>query len=269
MDSEVDLLTKASNVWTDKDYGRALEIVQCTTQVLRQEYTQFVSSRQDEALATWYGADGTSHKYKKSKLKKIGRHIAVRRLRHTTEFLQQRFFIIASNGSRSFLIPEAIVLSCKTVWAHFNQQRSMSQHPRELGHRGVLVRHGCWDGAVAKPCHKRSMQLEEATLLHLARRFDWSDSYCDLLRMKTWTTWQICCRHPSNGSFRWAFKEYAENRDFMKQLWIVHESLVNVASVILTAAEEWREQKIRFAPSTDDAWHELWARLGLPQEYSI
>ena len=151
--------------------GTALQIVHCTSVFLEEEYARFVRDRETEPIATWFAADGTEHRHKRTKIAQVGKHIAVRRLRTKNEFLQQRYFVISSTGARTCLVPEAVVLTCKTIWAHFEGQRAVAAHPRALGHNSILVRHNCWDGAVAAGCFRRTLQLERATLLHLARRF--------------------------------------------------------------------------------------------------
>ena len=166
---QLDELTKCSNVWEGKDAGVALQIVACVGQFLLCEDRDFIHNRREEPICVWFASDGTEHRYKKSKLARLGSGIAIRRLRAKADFLQQRLFCFDSCGGRCSLIPEAVVMLNKTVWAHFEQQRHVAPHPRFLGHRLTLVQHGCWDGVVVGGCHKHSLQLEQVVLLKLQR----------------------------------------------------------------------------------------------------
>ena len=96
-------------------------------------------------------------------------------MRATEEFLQHRFFAFDGDGCRCLLVPEAAVLSCKTAWAHFEQLRRVGEHPRDLVHTSILVRHGCFDGAVVDGLRVHSLQMEEAKLLHMRKSGKFSE----------------------------------------------------------------------------------------------
>ena len=138
--AELETLSTPSNVWNDVDIDRGLRLVDCVMRFMLSECHTFIAERKHEPMLVWYGFDGTEHRYKKSKLSCIGKHMTVRRLRAKQEFLQHRCFYIGAIGGTCAMAFEAVLLTSKTVWSHFEAYRQSAVHPRLHSHVSILVK---------------------------------------------------------------------------------------------------------------------------------
>ena len=141
-------LVKLCNAWGDSDIRSAEKMMWLAGNRMDSQRANFLRAHSSEPLLVWFASDGTEHTHRRTELVCLGGRLACRRLRQKHEFLVSRLFLVTAQ-SRLAVLPQPIVLNDKTVDSHSTAHRLVSPEPRLDGHTGIIISHGCWDGAVA------------------------------------------------------------------------------------------------------------------------
>ena len=123
------------------------------------------------------------------------------------------------------LFTELREMTSKTAAAHHVACTELWSGARCHGHTGLLMSHGCWDRAMMTACVRFQQQRAHAFRLHDESNLETDPDDVELKWLLHWTTSAGCSAHDFTNSLRWSnFKDFG-NRDKMRRVWIVIESL--------------------------------------------
>lgn len=138
---------------------------------------------------------------------------------------------------------------------------------RQLGHRGGVVQHYCWDRCGFTALRRRTLQF------HTLLREQWSleeglDS--TVLWLLEWIICTPCAVHDSHNAFKWAMKEQFDNPDLLRTVFIGSCSVRNSMDVIMAYLAEWAAASVQESPPLDEVARQdlrvLWTTLGVDDE---
>lgn len=185
--------SKPSQSLNKDDLRRMGRLVEGVKLFLRQEARDFLLDRVDSPVAVVYSSDSTPLRTRQRWLIDIEGMLVVRSSRRSDDWLLQRMFLFDGAGNRRSMMVDPVRLLDKSAWSHFQAQRSMFPLPRSVGHRGVVLHHHVWDGAVKSACERATRQLHSAHRTHLQAQLPPSDAH--LLDLKSWTTFTLGVLH--------------------------------------------------------------------------
>ena len=63
------------------------------------------------------------------------------------------------------------------------------------------------------------------------------------------------------------YKQLIDDKDTMRDLWVVHESVTNGAATLFGKFPDWFVVKVRFVADVDAPWFSLWEMAGFLGDY--
>ena len=110
----------------------------------------------------------------------------------------------------------------KNAEAHYACFRTW-RSARRLGHRGIVVRASLFDGALHKPM-SRYIGAHERIEARLASTGPAEEA---ALTLRTWRIDVLCVNHVAHRGCKWALYFFLDDKDALKDVWVVIESLSN------------------------------------------
>ena len=190
-----------------------------------------------------------------------------RRGKKCREFLSQRVFLLDHLNSRMVLFTEPREMTSKTAAAHHVAGTELWSGARCHGHTGLLISHGCWDRAMMTACARFQQQRAHAFRFHDEANLKTDPGDVELKLLLHWTTSAGCSAHDFTNSLRWSnFKDFG-NRDKMRRVWIVIESLRSSLDQLIGNLGAWLGQCLFFKDMRSGVrLQDLWQLLGLPEK---
>ena len=129
---------------------------------------QFVYDRIDEPLLVFGNADSTPHSTKE-RIRRTFEQYQVRRTgMESCEYLGQILFVMDLKGGARVVFEDPLRMKDKIAWTHFACIKALFPLVRELGHRGPLLTHHCWDRALFSALRRIVRKHHRAHDVHLA-----------------------------------------------------------------------------------------------------
>ena len=192
--------------------------------------------------------------------------------RQCSEFLVANQFLrtrasFGAGWDTKVIIAEATPLSHgKTVPCILSASRQHWHSLRQLGHWGCAVEHYCFDraGITALDRETRRWHLEQDTSLRPSHVSD------DLANLTEFVVVTACALHDCQNAFKWSMWEDFNNKDQVRDVYIVIESLRRSADLISSHLYAWLYSKLKATADRGEVWVEqrrtLWQTLGIDAE---
>lgn len=242
------------------DMACVAKVAEVSKSWLRSNAERFVREREDAPVAYVYGSDTTPLRTRQRVFLRVGDLLVVRSYRQTGDWLIQRGFLFDTRGHVCTVLPDPVKLVDKTHLSHFQAQRRFFPLCRSLGHRGIVVSHYVWDGAVKSSCERMTRRLHEAKNQQLKNELPEGQAY--LLRLKSWELFALCVSHIVHNSQKWALRTWINKKEVTRDVWIVCESIINSKGLLLEHLDNWIAEVTHFEDAPYDVT-ELWELLGV------
>ena len=125
----------------------------------------FVQDHLHDGISEIYGSGCTPLKFRKRFAITAGGTTVKREGTDSADWLAERYFLLASDGTRTTKFGEPRRLLDKTVWTHYQAWLDIRVDTRSLGHDAMLHRHFSYDRAIAAPLFRRQTQFFHASYL--------------------------------------------------------------------------------------------------------
>ena len=177
----------------------------------------------------------------------------------------QRVFLFDLDMRSEVLFTVVKGMKHKTAFAHHFEGAELWGGARTLGHDGILVSHSVYDRAIQNACARMQHQRHEALRELQSRELGEKEAYWNWLRH--WTTSAGCTAHDFSNALRWANLKEFSDRDTMKKMWVVVESLRNSLDQLISNLGPWMQQVVAVREYYGGVrLSTVWALLGVPPD---
>lgn len=153
----------------------------------------------------------------------------------------------------------------KTAASHHQAGTELWVGSRALGHLGPLISHGNWDRAVRSAAARLALQRHTAWRVHHSSE---DPEGAEMAWLWHWITDSGCSAHDFTNALRWANLLYFGNRNLMKCMWVMVESLRSSLDQLIANLPSWLAGHLQFAEYAGAVdLHELWSLLGLSSSW--
>ena len=188
--------------------------------------------------------------------------------KQTHEYLAQVSFIRYENAdgdmvSQCRFAPPLPLTQGKTAIAIFSAGRKFGPTLRQLGHRGIVIQHYCFDRACLSSVGKLCLQEHRKN----AKGFGATPAESTYLEQLEWSEMIGCALHDAHNALKWGLHQQCSDRQFMKDLWKVFQALRNSYDLILKYVCPWLIEHVAWTEEANcppmDELQDVWDTLGL------
>ena len=181
----------------------------------------------------------------------------------------QRLLLLDHLGEKRVLFSDPVEMGVKTAAAHYSAAVALWPGARTMGHDGILISHGCWDRAIYSACSRLMAQRSLAFRLHQQYDNDHEDVDVHLRWLKLWCTSAGCSAHDFSNSLRWSSLSEFADRQIMRRMWIVIESLRSSLDQLISNLAGWIGDSIQFGDYHGPlCLFSVWRLLGLSEQWA-
>ena len=256
------LWSKPSSVLQGRDFEKLSRMVEVCKSWMLSQCEQFIAEHCHDGITEFYGSDCTPITYRKRLRLAVGGSEIRRECNEASDFLAERYFLLASDGMRVPRFFEPRRLQNKTAWCHYQAWMDLRLDTRSYGHDGMLHRHFVYDRAVFGALYRHHCQFFHAEYLH-----DQSirgEATAWMQWVKTFHTATECYNHDSHSALEWGIRVSGYGaRETCRYAFVAVESLRQGYSELIRLLPEWVGRTLRFESCDYEPFLHVWRSCGV------
>ncbi len=265
------MYAQASLALTNDERREVFKLAEVGKDFLLQKTKAFVAAAAGRPLLYSYSSDGTPMLTKTTYAQKVTEARSVRRTGgYLHEFLVQRCALKYHSADGTDKVccytRDPVPLDKgKTAWFMYSAAVAFFPLCRELGHRGIVVSHYCFDRAYFTALERKMRQRHE---LHYRSggAGEPMPPHSRLLQLCDWQVATGCACHDCQNGLKWSMAGFlADPKNGLKDLYVVVDSLKNAFDLLVGRIHQFLAVSVGFDPDPVDPSEisEFWSALGV------
>ena len=222
----------------------------------------FCARNEGRAVLEIYASDCTPKGYREQYFERLEDVFVRRSGKSCGEWLAERYFITNGSGDCEVLFSDPRLLEDKSAWSHYHAyEQLVPKMARENHHDAVTISHSVFDRAIQAPMAKHLEQRHKAYDLFLETELKPGEAFLAIQR--SWVTSTGCFAHDAHNSLKWSVISFLGDREMMRDLWVVLESLRSSYDDLVRAFGPWVLEVLVFEDTDGAGLACLWELCGL------